>query len=337
MVIRKTLLALAVIPAMLGPALLGGPARAADIPKPGVPSVQRPMRELTPLAVLKIGKTADWVSLVGGAVWVGSTGPNAVTRIDVQNNAISAVVALTGEPCAGLAQGLGYLWVPLCADRTGGKAGLAKIDLKTGRLARVFGVAPAGAEGGAAVSGDSVWMVTDAQGSLARIDPATGRTRQVVRLPAGSSNVAYAAGRLYVSQATGAQVTVVDARTGERLGGTPTGPNPRFLSAGADAAWTLNQGDGSVSRVDARSRKAGPTVALGEPGHGGDIAYRDGRIWTTMNTLPLTLTDARSGKVLRQWTGAGGDSLGVSADAIWLTDYLGGTVTRYAIAQALAR
>jgi virginiamycin B lyase len=332
MVIRKALVALATLAAAFG-----GPARAAEVPKPGVPAVQRPMSELKPLAVLKIGKTADWVSIAGGSVWVGSTGPNAVTRIDAGRNAISGVVALPGEPCAGLAQGLGYLWVPLCADKAGGHAGLAKIDLKTGKIARLFAVAPAGGEGGAAVSGDSVWMITDAKGSLARIDPATGRTRQVVRLPAGAFNVAHAGARLYVSQATGAQVMVVDARTGKLLGATPTGPNPRFLSAGADAAWTLNQGDGSVSRIDARSRKPGPTVALGEPGHGGDIVYRDGRVWTTMNTLPLTLTDARNGQVLRQWTGAGGDSLGVSADAIWLTDYRGGTITRYAIADALAR
>src|SRR4051794_10236068 len=99
MVIRKALVALAALAAPLG-----GPARAADAPKPGVPAVQRPMSALTPLAVLKIGKTADWVSIVGGSVWVGSTGPNAVTRIDAGRNAIRAVVALPGEPCAGLAQ-----------------------------------------------------------------------------------------------------------------------------------------------------------------------------------------------------------------------------------------
>ncbi len=330
MTIRKALLALVAL------ATLTGPARAADVPKPGVPAVQRPMSELKPLAVLKIGKTADWVNIVGGSVWVGSTGPNAVTRIDAARNAVGTVVALPGAPCAGLVQGLGFLWVPLCADKTGGKAGLAKIDLKTGKLTRVFPIAPAGAEGGAAVSADSIWMVTDAKGSLARIDPATGKARQVTAVPAGSFNVAHAAGRLYVSQATGAQVTVVDASTGKVLGAAPTGPNPRFLSAGPDAAWTLNQGDGSVTRVDGRSRRAGPTVALGEPGHGGDIVYRDGRVWTTMNTLPLTVTDARTGRVIRQWTGAGGDSLGVSADAIWLTDYLGGTITRYAIGQAFA-
>ncbi len=335
MISRKSVFRFAIVLAALAGAAPPHAAMAADVPKPGVPAVQRPIGGLKPLAVLKIGKTADWVSIVAGSVWVGSTGPNAVTRIDPARNGISAVVTLPGEPCAGLAQGLGFLWVPLCTDKAGGKAGLAKIDLKSGKLVTVFPVAPAGAESGAAVSGDSVWMVTDEKGALARIDPKTGKTRQVVSLPPGSFNVAYAAGRLYVSQAAGAQVTTLDARTGKVLGATPTGPNPRFLVAGADAAWALNQGDGSISRVDARRRKPGPTVALGEPGHGGDIAYRDGRIWTTMNTLPLTLIDARSGRVVRQWTGAGGDSLGVSADAIWLTDYLGGTLSRYAIADAV--
>jgi virginiamycin B lyase len=75
---------------------------------------RRSIGELSRTAVILLGKTADWVSITPEAVWVGSTGPFAVHRIDPETNRRVASVRLPGEPCAGLAVGLGSLWVPLC-------------------------------------------------------------------------------------------------------------------------------------------------------------------------------------------------------------------------------
>jgi len=66
-------------------------------------------------------------------------------------------------------------------------AALAKVDLKRNALVAVFKVGPAAEEGGVAVSADSAWLVTDAKGTLARIDPNTPTVKQKVaysRLPA---------------------------------------------------------------------------------------------------------------------------------------------------------
>ena len=90
----------------------------------------------------------------------------------------------------------------------------------------------------------------------------------------------------------------------------------------------MNKGDGSLTRVDANSRQAIHTVALGTPGHGGDIAFGAGLIWTTMPGVPLSAVDSATSRLLCQWVGPGGDSLGVDHGAIWLTDYHGGTVSR---------
>jgi len=48
-----------------------------------------------------------------------------------------------------------------------------------------------------------------------------------------------------------------------------------------------------------------------------------------MPKVPLSMTDAATGKLRCQWTGSGGDSVGVGHNAIWLTDYNGGTVSRF--------
>ena len=74
MISRKSVLRFAIVLAALAGAAIPHAAMAADVPKPGVSAVQRPMAGLKPLAVLKIGKTADWVSIVAGSVIALSAG-----------------------------------------------------------------------------------------------------------------------------------------------------------------------------------------------------------------------------------------------------------------------
>jgi virginiamycin B lyase len=296
-------------------------------------ALSRPIAELKPTAVIRLGATADWVAVTPEAVWVGSTGPNAVHRIDPKTNKLIATVELPGEPCAGLAVGFRSVWVPLCAQTSL----LAKVDAGRNVLSATFKPGPGAEEGGITTSTDSVWLITDRQGSLARIDPDTGAVRQTIRVPAGSYNPRFHAGRIWVTRAEGDGITAIDAASGTVLGATKTGPGPRFLTSGAGSIWTLNQGDGSLTRIDASSRGVLGTVALGTPGHGGDIAFGGGLIWTTMPNVPLSVVDGTHSKLLCQWVGPGGDSLGVGSGAIWLTDYQGGTVSRLELQDAVNR
>jgi streptogramin lyase len=294
--------------------------------------VPRSISELTVTATLHLGKTADWVAVAPDAIWVGSTGPFAVHRIDPKTNKPVASVKLPGEPCAGLASGFGSLWVPLC----GRTRRLAQVDLASNRLLNVLKIGPAAAEGGVTASSDSVWLVVDKNGSLARIDPATGAVRQTIRIPPGSYNPFYSDGQVWVTRADGSEITAVDAVTGVVSATAPTGPGPRFLTGGAGAVWTLNQGDGSLTRVDLRTKQATKTIALGTPGHGGDISFGGGMVWTTVWKTPLSVIDGDSATLRCQWKGPGGDSLGIGAGAIWLTDYRAGTVSRFELDDALA-
>ena len=302
--------------------LAAGSARAAA---PGLPAIQTPFAKLRPAASFKIGATADWVVITADAVWVGATGPNSVQRIDPRTNRLSDKVELPGEPCAGLAVGFGALWVPVCGDHPG----LARVDLATRKLTGVTPLPAVMREGGIAAAGDSLWLPLDAKGAFGRLDPKTGRIRQVLALPAGSFNPLEAGGKVWVTSFDAAQLTALDPRSGAVLGSAPTGPQPRFLIAGAGAVWTLNQGDGTVSRIALKGLKPLATISLGLPGHGGDIAFGDGRVFVTLSGLPLTTLRAADNRPLRQWIGPGGDSLRVGHGAVWLTDYDKGTLGRY--------
>jgi virginiamycin B lyase len=165
--------------------------------------------------------------------------------------------------------------------------------------------------------------------TLARIDPEAIRVKQRIRVPAGSLNPLYSDGLIWITRSMGAEVTVVSADSGVFITTVPTGPKPRFLTGGAGSIWTLNQGDGTLTRIDVQSKRTASTTRLSTPGHGGDIKFGHGIVWTTMDKVPLSATDGKTGKLLCQFTGLGGDSLGVSRDAIWLTDYDAGAVYRF--------
>ena len=285
--------------------------------------LQSAFSTLHPVATLHLGKAADWVEPADDAVWVGSREPFAVHRIDPVTNKVTATVILPGTPCAGLAHGFGSLWVPLC----GKPNSLARVDLKTGKLTNLP-VGPAAAEGGIAVSGDTVWLVTGA-GKLSRIDPANGRVRQTIAIAPGSFNPLASDGVVWVSGHDAGVVTAVDAGSGKVLAVIPVGKGPRFLTAGAGAIWVLLQGTGEIVRIDARTYKVTARIAAGLAGPGGDIKFGAGHVWATVMGVPLTMIDAKTNRIERQWTGPGGDSLAYAFDSIWLTDFKAGTVARY--------
>jgi streptogramin lyase len=273
---------------------------------------------------IKIGGTADWVLIGEDAVWVASTGPFAVVRIDPATNQIVAVIPVPGEACSGLALGFGSVWIPIC----GKHAGLVRIDAGANKVSAILPQAPSGPEGGIASSDDSVWMVTGKTGTLIRIDPVYNTVRQKIALPPGSFNPVYSHGMIWITSVEGNILTAVDAGTGKVLDSIPVGPKPRFLTAGRGSIWTLNQGDGTISRVDEQSRRVIATIQAGTPGPGGDIGYGADSVWSTVFDIPLTRVDAATNTVVKQWVGQGGDSLRIGFGGVWITDYRKGLISR---------
>ena len=305
---------------------IAAPARIAQQqPAPGIPSIQIPFTTLKPAAAFKVGGTADWVQVTDNAVWVAAADPFSVQRIDPIQNKIVATIPVRGEVCSGQVSGFGSLWVPVCGKRPS----VVRIDERTNRIAAEIPIPFASAEGGIAAGGDSVWMVTDKPGTtLSRINPATNRITQKITVPAGSFNPVFSDGIVWVTCTKSSVLTAIDARSGKQLASIHVGPGPRFLTAGAGSVWTLNQGDGSVTRIDVTSRKVTANIPLGLPGHGGDIDYGADSVWVTMMNVPLTRIDTKSNRAIRQWAGKGGDSLRFGFDSVWLTDYHKGTIVR---------
>lgn len=300
---------------------------------PDIAAKRRPVADLFPAPTIKLGDKADWVSITDDAVWIGTVGPDAVQKLDPNTGGVTKIVALPGKPLAGLALGFGALWAPLCCDAPS----IARIDLAKDALTGAFPVPFVSPESGVTTGAGSVWLVIDDSGTLARIDPETGAIQQRIRTAPHSYNPLFHDGVVWLTQAGGACVRGIDPATNTIVAELETGPGPRFIGAGNGSIWTLNQGDGSLTRIDARHRKVLSTEALETPGLGGDIAIAAGMVWTSVRDVPLSATDAKTGALVRQWVGTGGDSLGVGHGAIWLIYCRGGEVSRIDLETALAQ
>ncbi|MFN7998143.1 MAG: hypothetical protein U0Q18_31265 [Bryobacteraceae bacterium] len=305
--------------------LLTGLVLAATDPmRKGVqtPGVQKPLASVHPIALFTLGGSPDWMVVTGNGVWVANELRNEVAFLDALTNRVGAV-ATVAKPCSGLAAGFGSIWSPSCADRA-----LKRIDPATGKVTASIPVGPADSEGGIAAGAGSVWMLTDTKGVLSRIDPQANRVAAQVPVPDGSFACTFADGAVWVSSTKNSLLARVDPASNRVTAKVKVGPTPRFLTAGGGAVWTLNQGDGSISRVDTASARLTANIEAGVPGAGGEIAYGEGGVWVTMFGFPITHIDLKTNRVVKQWTGPGGDSIRAGFRSVWLSDLKGGKVMR---------
>lgn len=273
-------------------------------------------------ATLRVGGTPDWLTVTPRAVWVANDALKAVQRISPADSRLEATVPVPGEPCSGLIYAFGSVWTPVC----GMHPGLARIDPKTNAVSSVLPIAPGLSEGGITVSADSVWLVTH-DGILARIDPNRNRIRQTVAIPRGSFNPLYSHGIVWITSGARDAVVAVDARSGQLISTIGVGSQPRFLTAGGGMLWVLDQGDGSISKINMKSKRLIAVIPAGIPGGGGDISYGAGAVWATIIGVPLTRLNIAC-NAIAQWFGRGGDAVRYGDGAIWLTDYHNGSIFR---------
>src|ERR1051326_3712858 len=171
------------------------------------PGVQIPMVRLKPEAVFALPGAPDWMA-IEDSVWISNKPKDSLTRIDPKTNKIADTITVGKGPCAGLALGFGSVWTPNCGDQT-----LVRVDLKTGKVTASIPTGIGDSEGMIATSPDSVWLLTDAKGTLARFDPATNKIVAEIYVAPGSYAAAFGEEALWITSTEKNLVTRVNPRT----------------------------------------------------------------------------------------------------------------------------
>jgi DNA-binding beta-propeller fold protein YncE len=171
-----------------------------------------------------------------------------------------------------------------------------------------------------------VWLLTDAAGVLARVDPATNRVTARIPVRPHSFCAAFGFDSVWTASTTdgtpegAGSVQRVDPRTESVVATIPVGRGPRFLAAGAGGVWTLDQGDGTVSRVDPVRNALAAAIPTEVPGTGGDIAVGAGRVWVRAKRTALSVIDPATGRVTARYGPPNGSGAVRANDrVVWVT------------------
>jgi virginiamycin B lyase len=198
---------------------------------------------------------------------------------------------------------------------------LDRVDSATNTISAQISSEVADSEGAIATGAGAVWMMTDKNGTLSKIDPATNRVVKNIQIDSGSFAVAAGPEAVWITSTVHNILVRVAPQTNRIITRLPTGPSPRFLCVTDDSVWVLNQGDGTVTRVDVRSNQVIATIKVGNSGPGGDIAAGEGAVWVTAVNVPLTRIDPARNKVTSQFVGPGGDALRVGHGSLWMCSF----------------
>lgn len=223
---------------------------------------------------------ADFAVTAGDGVWLSGVAPGAVRY--TAGGAITARARIPGEVVQALAATSESVWVPSLNPSV-----LFRLDATTGAvLDRVPLPASPVAEAVVGVVRDRAYVLVEP--SEPRIAVVEGDA-VVEEIPAPDGAVAVRAG-------FGSLWVPTDGHTVERydLGSrswtsVPVGPSPRFLDVGFGAVWVMNQGDGSVSRIDPGSGEAEQIAMAGSAIGGGDLTVGTDAVWLRTDSLVIRI------------------------------------------------
>ena len=270
--------------------------------------------------VISVPGFADFIAVDGDSVWVTNRG-----RVEHWSRQGKLAAVAMDHPCGAMAIADGSLWVADCKDQT-----LDRIDLATATKTAAIptGIGARGELNVVAGAG-SIWVVSDAKGAIARVDPASNRVTAHVKVYPGSQYLAFGFGSLWAVSAERRSIQKIDPRTDKVVKRTKLGLQPGFLAAGEGAVWVQEQGDGTVARIDPATGKVSGRIKVSDTLKYGDIDTGGGEVWlrtTTGQTFvvidPASLAiKARIGKEV----GSGG--LRYSPTGLWTTAHDQHTLT----------
>ena len=280
---------------------------------------------LTPIAAharatLVLPGFADFLVADGRTVWVTNEG--RIEQLSADHPRPMRAVPIP-EPCGAMSVAYGSVWVANCQDGS-----IYRIDRRSGKVTAIIptGLADKNGELSLAAGANAIWVLSDSQGVLSRVDVPTNRIVARIAVAPHSYAAVFGFGAVWVTN-TGARHAVgaggvqrIDPASNRVSATVAVGPQPRFLAAGEGGVWTLNQGDGSVTRIDPATNTVTATIAVGVAGGGGDIATGGGRVWVRATKILLTAIDPGKNRILERFgPPAGSGAVRVASGHVWVT------------------
>lgn len=254
---------------------------------------------------------ADFLAVDGETVW--TTNDGRVEQWSTEEKLASVTIP---RPCGTMAVASKSLWVANCED-----ANLYRINMETAEIEKIIptGIANPKGETNVVAGAGSIWVPSDTEGKIARIDPETNTVIATVDVVPGTFFLAFGYDALWAVSSDKQLLQRIDPETNLVTGTVELGKQPGFLAAGEGGVWVQEQGDGTVARIDPETVVVTGRTKVGDSLLYGDIDVGDGKVWLrTTDEQTFVAIDAKSMEILsRSGEAAGSGALRYTPDGIW--------------------
>jgi YVTN family beta-propeller protein len=179
---------------------------------------------------------------------------------------------------------------------------------------------------GATFAAGSVWVTSEADGTVRRISPGTNRVTKTIKVGLQPNGVVYAFGSLWIADLGGSSLIRLDVRS-NRVTKRIRLAKVDWITPSPGALWVSSE-TGRVFRVDPRTGKVVATIRVGANPLGS--AWIAGELWVpNIDDGTLSIVDP-AGNVVRSTlaTGRGPLSIASARGDVWISNSEEGTVWR---------
>jgi YVTN family beta-propeller protein len=254
-----------------------------------------------------------------GSVWVLNTADDRVSRVDPRTGNVIRSFEPRRRP-TDIAAGAGALWI---GSGPGATHRVSRVDPGTGEATRTVRL-PGGGENHfgtegfpmIAVGAGAVWAI-NTDGTVSRLDPASGRRVAVVRGPDEAG--AIAAGDVGVWVLSGGNtISRIDPRRNRMRKPIELGSNRLFgIAVGGGAVWATSE-EGLLWRVEPGQPPSERTIEVGAGVR--HVAFGDGAVWVAnWNDSTVSRVDPATNQVAARVPVGAAQALAAGAGSAWVS------------------
>ncbi|MEM9310558.1 MAG: YncE family protein [Pseudomonadota bacterium] len=266
--------------------------------------------------VIKVPGFVDFLVIDGDNVWATNATSREEGMVEKWSTQGKVASVEMPRPCGTMALAEGFIWQASCPELK-----VYKINAETAEIEAILdtGLAEPRGETNVVAGAGSVWVPTDAEGKISRIDPKTDEIITEIEVVPGTFFLAFGEGALWAVASEKNLMQRIDPETNTVTGTVDLGKQPGFLTAGEGAVWVQEQGDGTVAKVDPESLDVLARTKVGDSLLYGDIDAADGKVWLrTTDDQTFVVIDAETTEILaRVGRPEGSGAIRYSPEGIW--------------------
>jgi len=174
----------------------------------------------------------------------------------------------------------------------------------------------------------AVWVTSEKDGTLTRLDPESGEVVLVRKLGVGVSGVAVGSKWTWATNSRRGELLRLDPNTGKLLKTIAVSGEPGPIALGGDRVWVVDEGGEGLTAVNA---EAGVVYKRGLPPQspGLRLAWGADALWVAVsgaNTIRRVDPTSLTGESIR--VGGGPAGVTVAGGYVWVANSRSGTVTK---------